>query len=389
MIRLVVLRRTRPLKYGRFTTIALSLIAGIVLYTLILAAIGVSPVLTLSIISTSFISSGVVKDFIVLTVLGYALLVAFKGSLWNIGAEGQFYMGAVPVIYLTTIAFFTMGNVSIVQSILVIIGSIILAIIFGGLWGAIAGAIKAYAGVDEVPVTLILNYIAYYLVNILILGPFQGKYVYGYKRTDLIPEAYQLGIKIQFASTGNPIIDGVLSYVRELIIHGWWLVGLALVVFLVWWFFNKTSLGLKVKVLGSNPDYLVTAGWDVKKVIIATFAISGAIVGFMSALYLLGYLLRLEYPIEGQTAGYGYLAILVAWLSLLDIALVPVSAYIISSLTNAGIAQSSAPEVKQALTQAGFAGAELSFRWVMIGSILLTYSVLRFLSDYEVRVIRK
>ncbi len=389
MIRLVVLRRTRPLKHGRFTTIALSLIAGIVLYTLILAAIGVSPVLTLSIISTSFISSGVVKDFIVLTVLGYALLVAFKGSLWNIGAEGQFYMGAVPVIYLTTIAFYTMGNVSIVQSILVIIGSIILAIIFGGLWGAIAGAIKAYAGVDEVPVTLILNYIAYYLVNILILGPFQGKYVYGYKRTDLIPEAYQLGIKIQLASTGNPIIDGVLSYVRELIIHGWWLVGLALVVFLVWWFFNKTSLGLKVKVLGSNPDYLVTAGWDVKKVTIATFAISGAIVGFMSALYLLGYLLRLEYPIEGQTAGYGYLAILVAWLSLLDIALVPVSAYIISSLTNAGIAQSSAPEVKQALTQAGFAGAELSFRWVMIGSILLTYSVLRFLSDYEVRVIRK
>jgi len=385
----VVLRRTRPLKHGKLTTITLSLVAGILLYTFILAAIGVSPLLTLSIISSSFISSGVIKDFIVLTVLGYALLVAFKGSLWNIGAEGQFYMGAVPVIYLTTVAFYTMGSVSIAQSILVITGSVILAIVFGALWGAIAGAIKAYAGVDEVPVTLILNYIAYYLVNILILGPFQGKYVYGYKRTDLIPEAYQLGIKIQLASTGNPIIDGVLSYVREMIIFGWWLLGLAMVVFLVWWFFNKTSLGLKVKVLGSNPDYLVTAGWDVKKVTIATFAISGAIVGFMSALYLLGYLLRLEYPIEGQTAGYGYLAILVAWLSLLDITLVPVSAYIISSLTNAGIAQSSSPEVKQFLTQAGFAGAELSFRWVMIGSILLTYSVLRFLSDYEVRVIRK
>jgi simple sugar transport system permease protein len=389
MIRLVVLRRTRPLKYGRLTTIALSLAAGILLYTLILAVIGVSPLLTFSIISASFISSGVVKDFIVLTVLGYALLVAFKGSLWNIGAEGQFYMGAVPVIYLTTIVFFTTGSVSIIQSVLVIAGSIILAILFGGLWGAIAGVIKAYAGVDEVPVTLILNYVAYYLVNILILGPFQGKYVYGYKRTDLIPEAYQLSIKVQLTPTGNPIIDGVLSYVRELIIFGWWVLALAMVVIAVWWFFNKTSLGLKVKVLGSNPDYLVTAGWDVRKVTISTFAISGGIVGLMSALYLLGYLLRLEYPIESQTAGYGYLAILVAWLSLLDIALVPVSAYIISSLTNAGIAQSSAPEVKQALAQAGFAGAELSFRWIMIGSILLTYSVLRFLSDYEVRVIRK
>ncbi|MGB9828312.1 MAG: ABC transporter permease subunit, partial [Thermosphaera sp.] len=182
MIRIVVLRRTRPLKHGKLTTITLSLVAGILLYTFILAAIGVSPLLTLSIISSSFISSGVIKDFIVLTVLGYALLVAFKGSLWNIGAEGQFYMGAVPVIYLTTVAFYTMGSVSIAQSILVITGSVILAIVFGALWGAIAGAIKAYAGVDEVPVTLILNYIAYYLVNILILGPFQGKYVYGYKR---------------------------------------------------------------------------------------------------------------------------------------------------------------------------------------------------------------
>lgn len=389
MIRLIVLKRTKPLKYGRLTTVTLSLLAGILLYTLILKGIGISPLLTLSIISSSFVSSGVIKDFIVLTILGYALLIAFKGALWNIGAEGQFYMGTIPVIYLTTILFYTREPVSIAQSIGVILCSILLAIIFGAVWGGIAGAIKAFTGVDEVPVTLIMNYIAYYLVNILILGPFQGKYVYGYKRTDLIPESYQLGIKVQLAFTGNPVIDATLSFIRELMIYGWWLIGLLIVILAVWWFLNKTSLGLKVKILGSNPEYLTTTGSSVKKLTIITFAISGGLVGLMAGLYMLGYLLRLEYPIEGQTAGYGYLAILVAWLSLLDIALVPVSAYIIASLTNAGLAQSAIPEVKQALQQAGFAGAEMSFRWIMVGSILLTYSVLRFLSDYEIRVIRR
>ena len=383
-IRIIVLKRTKPLKYPQAVTIVSSLVTGVLLYTSILAFIGVSPLKTLGIIAGSFTDPSLIKDFILLTLLGYALLVAFKGALWNIGAEGQFYIAALPVIYFTTVLFYTHGAVNLAQAILVILLSIILAVLFGAAWGALAGVIKAYAGVDEVPVTLVMNYIAYFLGNILILGPLMGKYVYGYKRTDMVPDAYRLSITFPLSAT-NP----VARLVGELVTRAWWILALILVLYLVRWLFNKTTLGLQIKVLGSNPDYLTTIGSDVKKVTVITFAISGGLVGLTASLYILGYLYRLEYPLEGQTSGYGYIAILVTWLSLLRVELVPVSAYIVSSLFNAGLLQGSDLDVKEALRRSGWAGAELSFRWIMVGSILLTYSVLRFLSEYEVKVVWK
>lgn len=383
-IRIIVLRRTKPLKYSQAVTIVSSLVTGVILYTAILAFIGVSPLKTLGIIAGSFTDPSLIKDFILLSLLGYALLVAFKGSLWNIGAEGQFYIAALPVVYVTTVLFYTSSTVNIAQAILIILVSIILAILFGAAWGALAGIIKAYAGVDEVPVTLVMNYIAYFLGNILILGPLMGKYVYGYKRTDMVPEAYRVSVTFPLPST-----DPFTRLVGELVTRAWWILVLLLVVYLVRWLFNKTTLGLQIKVLGSNPDYLTTIGSDVKKVTVTTFAISGGLVGLVAALYILGYLYRLEYPLEGQTSGYGYIAILVTWLSLLRIELIPVSAYIVSSLFNAGLLQGSDLEVKEALRRSGWAGAELSFRWIMVGSILLTYSVLRFLSEYKVKVVWK
>jgi simple sugar transport system permease protein len=388
-LRIVLLRRKKPLKYGSALTIGLSLALGVVLFTVFAWIIGLNPLLVLYTISSSFVFPGTVKDFLVLTLLGYALLVAFKGSLWNIGAEGQFHIALLPTVYVTLICFFTLEQVPAYVSVAVILLSIVLATIAGALWGGLAGAIKAYAGVDEVPVTLILNYIAYYIGNILILGPFQGKYVYGYKRTDMLPDPYRVSIIVRVPSTGNPLLDNVFAYVRELIMYFAWILGLLVVVLLVRWLFNNTTLGLRIKVLGSNPDYLVTLGYDVKKLTVVTFMISGAIVGFTAALYFHGYLYRLEYPLEYVSGQYGYLAILVTWLSLLEIRLIPVSAYIVASLIMGSQRLVALPEVKKALEAAGFYGVETSFRLLMFGSILLTYSIMRFLQEYELKVIRE
>lgn len=357
------------------------------IYTLITSVIGVNPIITISTIYSSFVSFTIVKDFIYLSLLGYALLIAFKGSLWNIGAEGQIYIATIPVVLLTLELFYTIDNVPLYQSIIIVFASIVLATLFGALWGGLAGVIRAYLGVDEVPVTLILNYVAYYAINILVLGPFQGRYVYGYKRTDMVPDAYRLTVGVPIRFTNNPLVDEALKFVREVIMYSWWIIGLALVALFTWYLLNKTSIGLKIKVIGSNPDYLSYAGYDVRKQIVITFMISGGIAGFASALYFLGYLIRLEYPVQYTTGGYGYLAILVTWLSLLEISMIPVSAYVVSCLYNAGYSIATYPEVREALVAAGFGGAELSFRLIMIGSILLSFSVLRFLSDYEVRLI--
>lgn len=384
-----MLKRRNPLRYSKAVTIGLSLTLGIVLFTSVAWAIGVNPIIVLETIATSFIFPGVVKEFLVLTLLGYALLLAFKASLWNIGAEGQFHFALLFSVYITLILFYTTSVVSPLYSIAVILLSIVAAIIAGALWGFLAGFIKAYLGVDEVPLTLILNYIVYYVGNILVLGPFQGKSVYGYKRTDVLPNAYRVNVIIWFQNTGNPVLDVAIGYLRELITYCVWVFATIIVALIIRWLLNSTIIGLGIRVLGSNPDYLLSLGYNVKKLIILTFTLSGALVGFTASLYFHGYLYRLEYPLEVNTGLYGYLAILVAWLSLLDLTLIPVSAYIVASLMAGSQRLVTIPEVKLALEAAGFQGAELSFRLLMFGSILLMFGITRFIQDYEIRVIRR
>ncbi len=137
-----------------------------------------------------------------------------------------------------------------------------------------------------------------------------------------------------------------------------------------------TSLGLRIKVLGSNPDALRAAGANVRALIIIALALSGAIAGAMGAAQLAGYLHRISYPIESHTANYGYTAILVAWLSMLDIRAVPLAAYIVSALYQAGIS----------MQIAGISSASATY--VFIGAVLLTFTVLRVFSEYSLRIIR-
>ncbi|ADV64682.1 ABC transporter permease [Desulfurococcus mucosus] len=372
-MRLLVMRRKEPLRYGTILIILLSLAVGVLLYTLILSLQGRSPVEVLYTITASFASPSVVKDFIILTMLGYALLVSFKGSLWNIGAEGQLFISTIPVIVLT---LYVAPNPSTpLETIAVILASIVIATATGALWASAAGFIRAYLEVDEVPVTLILNYVAYYTVNILVIGPLKGTRVYGYNRTDEIPAAYRLYITgLQRTPAGNPVADTVMGFVYEALYYLPWLIAMVLIMVFTWFLLNKTQIGLRVRILGSNPDYLKSIGVNTRLTLVTALALSGAIVGFTSAFYTLSDLLRLSYPVEGQTAGYGYLAILVAWLSMLDYKLIPVSAYIIASLRTAGIN----------LQVGGLGGLEQML--LLIGLILAVYTILRFLKDYEVRV---
>ncbi|MCS7128386.1 MAG: ABC transporter permease [Desulfurococcaceae archaeon] len=375
-MRFIVVRRTKPHQYIKPLIIVLSLLTGMILVAILLVLIGAHPVTTLVTIAYSFITPQVVKDMLLLTMLGCALLISFKGAVWNVGAEGQLYVAIIPIVWITLYAVPWSASSPPHQQVLVILASITVAALFGAAWGAIAGALRAYVGIDEVPVTLIMNYVAYYLVNLLILGPFRGRYVYGYIRTDDLPDAYKLSINIVMQRTGNAFLDGFLEFIRAIVYYAYWVLAAILVALLTWVVFNYTSIGLRIKILGSNPEFLKAVGVDARKTILTALALSGSLVGIASAIYYLGDLTRLTYPIQSQTASYGYLAILVAWLSMLELPLIPLSAYVVSSLRNAG----------RNMQIFGLGGLESTL--ILLGSILLTYSTLRFLTEYEVRVVK-
>ncbi len=353
MVYLVVLRRTKPLPYASILVPVSSIVLGIVLSSIILYLLaGIPPLTLFSLIVRSFTSPTVLKDTLILTLVGLSLVIAFKASIWNIGAEGQIHMGMLVAAW---IALFTpLASIPVLAKV----ACILVGALAGALWAILAGVLRAYVGLDEVPVTLMLNYVAYYVLDVLVYGPWRGRFTYGYIRTDEIPEDLWL-----------MFIPGTTAHVEVLV--------LVLVVGLSTWFmFKYTVVGLRLRILGSNPEFLRASGVNVKRVMVLALALSGAIAGVVGALYLLGDTHRLSYPVEAQTAGYGYLGILVAWLSMLDVRAVPLAAYVVSSLRVTGIT----------MQIAGLGGTAIVF--LFMGSVLLTYTIAKVFSEYTIRIQR-
>lgn len=372
-MRFVVLRRKRELKHGALVVSTLSLLLGLLIYVTIISFFGVNPLDALASIARAFVTPTVVKDLLLLSMLGYALLIAFKASLWNIGGEGQFYISMLPGITLTLYLFNPEQGVT-TPPLVVVLLSVIGGCLLAAAWAALAGAIRAYLQIDEVPVTVIMNYVIYYSINFLVWGPLKGKKTFGYLRTDEIPEVYRLNVRLAMLRVEDPALSFLYSVARQVAYYCSFLAGAVLAAIFVWWVFKYTKLGLYIRVMGSNPNYLCATGVNVKALTVVTMALSGALIGFAGSLYLLTELGRLPYELERQTAGYGYLAVLVTWLSMLDHKLIPLSAYIVSALRNAGTT----------IQVAGLGGVEQTL--TLIGSVLLVYSLLRFLIEYEVKV---
>ncbi|MBC7195986.1 MAG: ABC transporter permease [Deferribacterales bacterium] len=217
---------------------------------------------------------------------GLGVAVAFRMHLWNIGAEGQLYMGAfgasLVALHLNTDSHFVMITLMFIS-----------AIFFGGLWALIPGALKAIYNVNETIVTLLMNYIAILWVDFLIYGAWKD------------PKGFNFPISAEFTSAAR-----LSEYFDSRLHSGFFLALLcALLVFII---IEKTVWGYEIKVIGSNPKAAMYAGINIKKNIILVMFISGALSAIAGFSELAGVQHRLQHAIS---PGYGYTAIIIAWLA--------------------------------------------------------------------------
>lgn len=350
--------------------IATSLLLGLVIsYTIMWVMVGLDPANFFgTFLQTVVYYTGLLEPLMFLTLLGTAVTVSFYGSFWNVGAEGQYVLGMIGAIYI--VMFSPLSNAfsqdSVPSAGLVKVVALLLGGILGASWSLIPGALKAYIGVSEVPVMLLMNYLAYSLSDYLTAYHWRGRYTYGYIRTDLIPEPSRL-----------TVIPGLEILRYEV------LVVVAVVLAVAYLMIEQTGVGLRVKVLGTNPLALRSAGIDDRKLVVMVAAISGFIAGLAGAVRLLGYDYRLPYNIgDGKTGFYGYTAILVAWLSFRDIRLVIPSALIVAALNSFGYRM-----------QMGLKGllppgvSAYAFSQIFIGATLAAYTIARVLKEYSVRLV--
>lgn len=370
-VSLVVTKRYKKTLFSSTPVMLLgSLAIGLIVsYLIIWAIIGLDPVSFFGTFYNTLISyTGLLEPLLFLTILGAAIAVAFYGSFWNVGAEGQYVLGMLGAMY--TVMYSPLGRSLLGDSAIgtpgVKLAAVLLGGAFGAVWSALPGLFKAFAGVNEVPVLLLMNYIAYNLSDYLTAGPWKGKYTYGYIRTDMIPEPFRL--------TEVPGLE-ILRY--EVVI--------AAVVVLVACYLTleRTRIGLKIKVLGTNPTALRSSGYDERGTIVLVSTISGFIAGLAGALRLLGYDYRLPYNIgDGKTGFYGYTAILVAWLSFRDLRLVVPSATIVSILSSFGYRM-----------QIGLKGllppgiSAYAFSQVFIGVTLVVYTIARVAREFSIKLV--
>jgi general nucleoside transport system permease protein len=276
---------------------SLAIFTAVVLGGIIIASVKGNPFLAYyGLIQGSFGSAKALSETAVWATpyifAGLAVALAFKGGLFNIGAEGQLAVGAVFAALIGYALPEWLGRD--IPTIIHLPLAILVGMLMGALWAAIVGFLKAYTGGHEVINTIMMNYIALNTISFLLNGPMKDPNPNNVTaRTPLIAESARI-----------PVIFTGLR------IH-WGFVLALLVAFLVWWLLNKTTLGFEIRTVGANPDAAKYAGINVKRIIILTMALSGMLAGLAGTIEVTGLNYRHEL---GFSIGYGFDAIAIALL---------------------------------------------------------------------------
>lgn len=223
---------------------------------------------------------------------GLAVALAFKGGLFNIGAEGQLALGAtVSALIGYALPEWLGFDLPLIIHLPL---TFLIGVASGALWASIVGFLKAYTGGHEVINTIMMNYIALNSISFLLNGPMKDRDPNNViARTPLIADSARI----------PALFEGLR-------IHWGFIIAL-LVAFLVWWLLNKTTLGFEIRTVGANPDAAKYAGINVKRTIILTMALSGMLAGMAGTVEVTGLNYRHEL---GFSIGYGFDAIAIALL---------------------------------------------------------------------------
>lgn len=218
---------------------------------------------------------------------GLGVGLAFRAGMFNIGGQGQILMAAAGAGWIATRVDAPWG-VHLVLAILV-------GILFGAIWGGIAGFLKARTGAHEVIVTIMLNHIAYYLVFFALTTELLLRGIGGSNN--------QTGFKAETAVM--PPLFG-----DKYAVHLGFILAL-IAVFVVWWLLERSSLGFRMRTVGENPAAAKTAGINVGRMYFVGMVIAGALVGIAGV----SLALESEKPFgAGVDASIGFDAITVALL---------------------------------------------------------------------------
>ena len=226
-----------------------------------------------------------------LILTGLSAAVAFRARFYNIGAEGQLYLGALAAVAVGGLH----GGIGFdVHPALLFPLMMLAAMVAGALLLLVPALLRTRLGVDEVVTTLLLNFIVLLFVSMMLDGPMKDPAAMGWPQSVALSDAMQLGKLIE----RTRVHTGLL-----------WAVGLSV---LLWALMKYTTFGFAVRAVGANARGAAFVGVPVERTMIAVALLSGALAGLAGAIEVAG---RTAYVTLDMSPGYGYSGIVIAMLA--------------------------------------------------------------------------
>ena len=269
----------------------------------------------------SFGSVGVLSDTMVkaipLMLTGLACSLAFRMKLWNIGAEGQFFLGAFGASLIVLLPVLPEDA----PQWLFILTMIASGMLFGALWGFIPGFLKARYNVNEIISTLMMNYIAIQWNNYFIYSVWSDR---GFQLSRMFQRNAWLP-RLSDLAEQMPFFRGLTTHLG--------LVFAVVAAILLWWILAKSQWGYEIRLIGDNPRAAEYAGISIKRNIVLVMMLSGALAGLAGMSEVTGVVHRLQ---ESISPGYGFTGIIIAWLAKLNPIAVILTSILFGALILAG-----------------------------------------------------
>lgn len=348
----IVLEKVYVPKGKQFLYRVMAVLIALILGAAFLALMGFHPgVIYRKMFGGAFGSKYGVTETIVKTIplmiSALGVSVAFRMKLWNIGAEGQIYIGSFAASWVA-LTFPDLPSYAMLPAMLAA------GIMGGGLWGLIPAVPRALFGTNETLLTLMLNYVAILWVDYLVFGPWKDPKGFNFPIT---PEFSQAAFLPTF---GN-------SRVHAGLIFG--LVFAALIHIVL----KYTKWGYEMRVIGESREAAEYAGMKVVKNILIVMFVSGSLAGVAGMTEVAGITHRLQ---SGISPGYGYSAIIIAWLSRLNPWAIMVVSFLFAGLLVGGYSVQTI-------------GMSASIATMLQGIILFFVLVSEFFAYYRIKLVRK
>lgn len=222
---------------------------------------------------------------------GLAVAYGFRAGLFNIGAEGQLFLGGLAAAYLGV----ALGGLPWFISLPIVIAGAMLA---GAAWAFIPALLKARIGAHEVITTMMFTYIGRYLVSYLVTGPL--------KAPGAVPQTVEVAV-----SSRLPKISDLLPFLQPSRAHAGVLLAIVMAI-IVWLILRYTAAGYEARAVGFNPTAAQTGGISVGATIVKSLCFSGALAALAGASEILGVHYRL---FDQFSSGFGFTGIAVALLA--------------------------------------------------------------------------